>query len=43
MDSEERQAFTQDAFTTLDVAEANEQELGAAEEEVTPGFGQDSE
>jgi hypothetical protein len=42
MDFEERQMFTQDAFTKLDVLEAVEK-IDKATEEVTPGFGWDSE
>jgi hypothetical protein len=42
MDFEERQTFVQDAFTELDVLEAVEKD-NEATEEVTPGFGQDSE
>jgi hypothetical protein len=41
MDFEERQTFTQDAFTELDVLEAVEKD-DEATEEVTPGFCRDS-
>jgi hypothetical protein len=41
MDFEERQMFVQDAFTELDVLEAEKGD--GATGEVTPGFGQDSE
>jgi hypothetical protein len=42
MDFEERQTFVQDAFAELDVLEAVEKD-DEATEEVTPGFGWDSE
>jgi hypothetical protein len=42
MDFKERQMFAQDAFTKLDVLEA-EEKSDKATEEVTPGFGRDSE
>jgi hypothetical protein len=42
MDFEERQTFAQDAFAELDVLEAVEKD-DEVTEEVTPGFGQDSE
>jgi hypothetical protein len=42
MDFEERQMFTQDAFAELNMLEA-EEKSDEATEEVTPGFGWDSE
>jgi hypothetical protein len=42
MDFEERQTFTQDTFTKLNVLEGEEKH-DEATEEVTPGFGLDSE
>jgi hypothetical protein len=42
MDFKERQMFMQDAFAELDVLEAVEKD-NEATEEVTPGFGRDSE
>jgi hypothetical protein len=43
MNFEERQTFAQDTFAALDVLEADGKDTEAAEEEVVPGFGLDSE
>ena len=43
MDIEERQSFTQDEFATLDIAEVKAKSSNVVEEEMTLGFGQDSE
>ena len=43
MDIEERQSFAQDKFATLDVVEVKAKSSNVVEEEMTPGFGRDSE
>ena len=43
MDIKERQSFAQDKFATLDIAEVIVKSSNVVEEEMTPGFGQDSE